>query len=194
MFLEDYDLNVARYLVQGVDVWLNTPRRPLEASGTSGMKAVANGGLHLSTLDGWWDEAFRPGAGLGDRRPARLSRRRSSRTRSTAPVCSICSSARSCRCSTSATRMACRVAGSPWCAPHWPSFHRSSAPSAWSAEYDAQYYRPAQPLATRLAGSSPAPVRRLAAWLARFEPPGRGCRSSSSRLTRPAFGLAHRFA
>jgi starch phosphorylase len=56
VFLEDYDINVARYLVQGVDVWLNTPRRPLEASGTSGMKAAANGALNLSVLDGWWDE------------------------------------------------------------------------------------------------------------------------------------------
>jgi starch phosphorylase len=58
VFLEDYDLNVAKYLVQGVDVWLNTPRRPLEASGTSGMKAAINGVLNLSILDGWWDEAF----------------------------------------------------------------------------------------------------------------------------------------
>ncbi|HMO34446.1 MAG TPA: alpha-glucan family phosphorylase [Gemmatales bacterium] len=58
VFLEDYDINVARFLVQGVDVWLNNPRRPLEASGTSGMKCVANGGLHLSILDGWWDEGY----------------------------------------------------------------------------------------------------------------------------------------
>jgi starch phosphorylase len=58
IFLEDYDTSVARYMVQGSDVWLNTPRRPLEASGTSGMKAVANGVLNLSTLDGWWDEAW----------------------------------------------------------------------------------------------------------------------------------------
>jgi starch phosphorylase len=58
VFLEDYDMNVARYLVQGVDVWLNNPRRPLEASGTSGMKVCANGGLNLSVLDGWWDEAY----------------------------------------------------------------------------------------------------------------------------------------
>ena len=56
VFLEDYDINVARYLVQGVDVWMNTPRRPLEASGTSGMKAAANGALNCSVLDGWWDE------------------------------------------------------------------------------------------------------------------------------------------
>jgi starch phosphorylase len=59
VFLEDYDMNIARYLVQGVDVWLNTPLRPNEASGTSGMKAIANGVLNLSTLDGWWDEVFR---------------------------------------------------------------------------------------------------------------------------------------
>jgi starch phosphorylase len=63
VFLEDYDMSVARYLVQGVDVWLNTPLRPREASGTSGMKATANGVLNLSTLDGWWDEAYRPEVG-----------------------------------------------------------------------------------------------------------------------------------
>jgi glycogen phosphorylase len=59
VFLEDYDMAVARKLVQGVDVWLNTPLRPQEASGTSGMKAAANGVLNLSTLDGWWDEVWR---------------------------------------------------------------------------------------------------------------------------------------
>jgi starch phosphorylase len=58
VFLEDYDMEIARHMVQGVDVWLNTPRRFMEASGTSGMKAVANGGLHLSVLDGWWDEGY----------------------------------------------------------------------------------------------------------------------------------------
>lgn len=58
VFLEDYDITIARHLVHGVDVWLNNPRRPLEASGTSGMKAAANGGLNLSILDGWWDEAW----------------------------------------------------------------------------------------------------------------------------------------
>ncbi len=63
VFLEDYDVNVARYLVQGVDVWLNTPRRPLEASGTSGMKASANGALNVSTLDGWWCEGYQPEVG-----------------------------------------------------------------------------------------------------------------------------------
>jgi starch phosphorylase len=58
VFVEDYDVNVGRHLVQGVDVWLNNPRRPLEASGTSGQKVVLNGGLNLSVLDGWWAEAF----------------------------------------------------------------------------------------------------------------------------------------
>jgi starch phosphorylase len=58
VFVEDYDINVGRYFVQGVDVWLNNPRRPLEASGTSGQKVVLNGGLNLSILDGWWAEAY----------------------------------------------------------------------------------------------------------------------------------------
>jgi len=58
VFIEDYDMNLARYLVQGVDVWLNTPRRPFEASGTSGMKAGLNGVLNFSILDGWWREAY----------------------------------------------------------------------------------------------------------------------------------------
>jgi len=58
IFIEDYDINVCRHMVQGVDVWLNNPRRPLEASGTSGMKAVLNGALNLSVLDGWWAEAY----------------------------------------------------------------------------------------------------------------------------------------
>ena len=63
VFLENYDVEIARFLVQGSDVWMNTPRRPQEASGTSGMKATLNGALHLSELDGWWDEAYAPGVG-----------------------------------------------------------------------------------------------------------------------------------
>ncbi len=63
VFIENYDLNVARYMVQGVDIWLNTPRRFQEASGTSGMKVAVNGGLNVSILDGWWDEAYTPEAG-----------------------------------------------------------------------------------------------------------------------------------
>ncbi|MDO9541863.1 MAG: alpha-glucan family phosphorylase [Kiritimatiellia bacterium] len=63
VFLEDYDINIARILVQGVDVWLNTPRRPLEACGTSGMKAAVNGSLNVSILDGWWCEGSAPDNG-----------------------------------------------------------------------------------------------------------------------------------
>jgi starch phosphorylase len=58
VFLEDYDLGTAARLVRGCDVWVNVPRPPLEASGTSGMKSVLNGGLQLSVLDGWWDEGY----------------------------------------------------------------------------------------------------------------------------------------
>jgi starch phosphorylase len=58
VFIEDYDIDVARHLVAGADIWLNTPRRPMEASGTSGMKTLIHGGLHFSTMDGWWREAY----------------------------------------------------------------------------------------------------------------------------------------
>jgi len=63
LFLEDYDMHIARYLVQGADVWLNTPRRPMEACGTSGMKAALNGVLNVSTMDGWWCEGYSPKLG-----------------------------------------------------------------------------------------------------------------------------------
>src|SRR5206468_394014 len=63
VFLQNYDMSIARYLVQGVDVWLNTPRRGMEASGTSGMKAAANGVLNCSVLDGWWVEGYEPDLG-----------------------------------------------------------------------------------------------------------------------------------
>ena len=68
IFLSDYDMLLAEHLVQGVDVWINTPRRPWEASGTSGMKVLVNGGINLSELDGWWAEAYTPEVGwaLGD--------------------------------------------------------------------------------------------------------------------------------
>ena len=58
IFLEDYDINVARHMVAGADVWLNTPRRPMEACGTSGMKSIIHGGLQFSTMDGWWREGY----------------------------------------------------------------------------------------------------------------------------------------
>ncbi|MDD3665942.1 MAG: alpha-glucan family phosphorylase [Bacteroidales bacterium] len=63
IFVENYDIELAKYLIHGVDVWMNTPTRPLEASGTSGQKAVMNGVVNLSVLDGWWAEGYRPGAG-----------------------------------------------------------------------------------------------------------------------------------
>jgi starch phosphorylase len=68
IFLADYDMLLAEHLVQGIDVWINTPKRPWEASGTSGMKVLVNGGLNLSELDGWWAEAYMPDIGwaLGD--------------------------------------------------------------------------------------------------------------------------------
>jgi starch phosphorylase len=68
VYLEDYDITLAQELVQGVDVWINTPRRPWEACGTSGMKVLVNGGLNVSTLDGWWAEAYAPEVGwrIGD--------------------------------------------------------------------------------------------------------------------------------
>ncbi|MFZ5632851.1 MAG: alpha-glucan family phosphorylase [Bacillota bacterium] len=70
VFLEDYGIDMARYLLQGVDVWLNTPRRPLEASGTSGQKAAANGVINVSILDGWWPEGYngRNGFAIGEKR------------------------------------------------------------------------------------------------------------------------------
>jgi starch phosphorylase len=69
VFLEDYDLHLAPRLIGGCDVWLNLPRPPLEASGTSGMKSVVNGGLQLSVLDGWWEEAFDDEVGWAIRTP-----------------------------------------------------------------------------------------------------------------------------
>ena len=84
VFLEDYDMEVGRMLVQGCDVWLNTPRRPQEASGTSGQKAPINGGINLSILDGWWAEGYRGDNGwaIGD---GRRTRHRRCRTATTPP-------------------------------------------------------------------------------------------------------------
>ena len=91
VFVEDYDINVCRHLIQGVDVWLNNPRRPLEASGTSGEKAVLNGALNLSVLDGWWAEAYdgSNGFAIGKGDPTcRRSHHRRPRRRGTLPACS----------------------------------------------------------------------------------------------------------
>ena len=90
MFVEDYDINVGRHLVQGVDVWLNNPRRPLEACGTSGQKVVLNGGLNLSVLDGWWAEAYDGLNGFAIGAGETHSSRRRSTTRATPARCSTC--------------------------------------------------------------------------------------------------------
>ena len=103
-FVDDYDLHVAHFLVQGCDVWLNNPRKPLEASGTSGMKAALNGVPHLSIGDGWWAEGFNGDERLVDRRRRRQRQpRRGGRGRRGRAVPG-CSKRRSCPPSTSATR------------------------------------------------------------------------------------------
>ena len=75
-FVDDYDLHVAHFLVQGCDVWMNNPRKPLEASGTSGMKAAINGTPHMSIGDGWWAEGYHRRQRLADRGPGRSERPR----------------------------------------------------------------------------------------------------------------------
>ena len=113
LFVEDYDINVGRHLVQGVDVWLNNPRRPLEACGTSGQKVVLNGGLNLSVLDGWWAEAydglngFAIGTGETHTSDETCTTRRDARV-----AAHECCATRSCRCTTTATATACRATGS----------------------------------------------------------------------------------
>ena len=110
-FVDDYDLHVAHFLVQGCDVWLNNPRKPLEASGTSGMKASINGVPHLSIGDGWWAEGFTGKNGWlieGQAPPHDPGRGRRRRRRG---ALQPARDARSCRRSTIATRTAFRGAG-----------------------------------------------------------------------------------
>ena len=96
-FVDDYDLHVAHFLVQGCDVWLNNPRKPLEASGTSGMKAAINGVPHLSIGDGWWAEGFTGDERLADRRPAATARSRRGRRGRRRGALPAARAARSCR-------------------------------------------------------------------------------------------------
>ena len=110
-FVDDYDLHVAHFLSQGCDVWLNTPRKPLEASGTSGMKAGVNGVLHLSIGDGWWAEGYNGVERLGHRRRQGHRRPRRRRMRPTPTRCIGCSKSRSCRPTISATCTACLTRG-----------------------------------------------------------------------------------
>ncbi len=109
VFVEDYGIHVAREMVQGVDVWLNTPRRGEEACGTSGMKAGINGVLNMSILDGWFDEAAEQAGGwaIGDREAVftRIATKRMRRR------CILCSKTRSCRCTMRAGSRACRWNG-----------------------------------------------------------------------------------
>ncbi len=112
IFLEDYDINVARYLVQGADVWLNMPRPPLEASGTSGMKAAANGALNVEHLRRLVVRRLHAGSRLGHRTRREVRQARSSRTPSRAARCTTSSSRKSCRSSTSAGATGCRGDGS----------------------------------------------------------------------------------
>ena len=112
VFVEDYDINVGRHLVQGVDVWLNNPRRPLEACGTSGQKVVLNGGLNLSILDGWWAEAY-DGHQRLRHRPGETHTVDGRFTTSATPRrCSTVCATRWFRSTTSATATACRASGS----------------------------------------------------------------------------------
>ena len=102
VFVEDYDMKVARELVQGVDLWLNNPRRGEEACGTSGMKAAINGVLNLSILDGWFDEAYEALRRLGHRRPRALLAK--IRTRCTPAPFTTCWKTKSSPCSTSGAK------------------------------------------------------------------------------------------
>ena len=131
VFVEDYDINVGRQLVQGVDVWINNPRRPLEACGTSGQKIVLNGGLNLSILDGWWAEAYDGlngfAIGMGE-------------THTSADVhdsrdgdsLSTCSATWSCRSTTTAIAMDCRASGSLGSSARSGRWAGASAPTGWS--------------------------------------------------------------
>ena len=111
VFLEDYDMTMSRYLTSGSDLWLNTPRRPLEASGTSGMKAAMNGTLNLSILDGWWTRRI-PRISAGPSGGERNTRTTRCRTRWRGRPCTISWSGRSFRCSTRGAWTASRASGS----------------------------------------------------------------------------------
>ena len=110
VFLENYDLEIAKHLVSGSDIWLNTPRRPMEASGTSGMKAAINGVLNCSILDGWWDEGTTPKLALQSA-PVKNTPTKRFRTRSRASSCTTCSNGRLSLPITSAVVTACRGSG-----------------------------------------------------------------------------------
>ena len=125
VYLHDYDLGMAARLVRGCDLWLNLPRPPLEASGTSGMKAVINGGLHLTVLDGWWAEAYDGANGwaLDGEVHADLW---AQNPRDAVP-CTTCSSKRSSRPPMTAMRKGSHAPGSPVSARRCAHSHPASA-------------------------------------------------------------------
>ena len=132
VFLPDYDMAMSHTLVQGCDVWLNNPLRPLEACGTSGMKAAMNGGLNLSVRDGWWDEWYDGGNGWDIPSADGVADARRGGTSSRPRRCTSCSASRWRRCSTSATRTGSRRAGWTGSGTRCARSGRRSRPSAWS--------------------------------------------------------------
>ena len=111
IFLEDYDMRLTRRLVSGVDIWMNTPTRPLEASSTSGEKAEMNGVVNLSVLDGWWVEGYREGAGWALPQERTYQNQRPTRTSSTQPPSTRCSRTTSSRSTSTAAARPTPLAG-----------------------------------------------------------------------------------
>ena len=142
-FLPGYDIGMARYLYWGCDVWLNNPLRPLEACGTSGMKAALNGGLNLSIRDGWWDEWFdgqngwaiptADGVADHDRRDEVEAR----------AIYDLLDRSRCCRASTRPAATASRRAGWRWCGTRCARPARRCRPPGWSATTSQKLYVPA---------------------------------------------------
>ena len=182
VFLPDYDIGMARTLYPGCDVWLNNPLRPLEACGTSGMKAALNGGLNLSILDGWWDEMYDgengwaiPTADGVDRpRPPRRPRGRRALRPDREPGRAAVLRPR--------RRRACRAAGSRWCGTRCRSLGPKVLASRMVRDYVAELYAPGGARPSRaLDGDDYAGARELAAWKARVRAAWPACGSTTSR-------------
>ncbi len=131
-FVDDYDLHVAHFLVQGCDVWMNNPRKPLEASGTSGMKAAINGTPHMSIGDGWWAEGFTGENGWLIEGPAPIRTITARRTGPTRRRSTRSSRSSWCRPSTTATTRASRAAGCRSSSSRFARCCPASARAAWS--------------------------------------------------------------